>query len=319
MGLFDWFTETNISENGGVKVYCPELNEDSLIENEIIKYNETPNLRDKLLNSQYKDGFWNSMFTKEGKRGERELYIGYKYLTGIGEELDLYKAQEFFEKAYEKGNPHVISPLSHLLYREGDYEQAINILNGWKLDMNNPGGHLGSWGLIVLALCYQKGHGVAENSVIAKKLFENAAVKNNKFAQYEMARYYLGMYDNTYDVDMAMDYLDKSASQGMGVAAFTLACLILNTYKGDKEYEKFAFEIFSNLANCDYFLAYKYMEKCYQEGIGVPQDSFKANMCKNQYDNEKKRERNEMFQGAAEFAETVALGALIGAYEARRY
>lgn len=114
--------------------------------------------------------------------------IGYKvlaefYFKGIGTEIDIDKAKEYYQKSFDLGEYSSGYQLAIIAIKEENYSSAINYLTYGMADNHIPS-------IKLLAKMYASGEGVIKNSEIAINLIKKAYELGDKKAIHQLARLY---------------------------------------------------------------------------------------------------------------------------------
>ena len=187
----------------------------------------------------------------ENSNGVAEYYIGKCYENGLDVEVDLVKANGWYEKAAKQGH---VEAQFHLGY---NYEQGHGVHNNYDLAME--------W--------YQK---AAEQGFVDAQVnlgylsyrlhyyddglmwFQKAAEQGNAEAQYEVGNYYDDGILKEADYDKALEWYEKAAEQGYSKAQYELGYYFEKGLGVKKDFDK-ALEWYQKAAKQGYKLA---LEKC---------------------------------------------------------
>jgi TPR repeat protein len=158
-----------------------------------------------------------------------EFKVGYFYDKGIGTEKDEKQAVYWYKKAASNGHLVAMHNLG-LCYKnekgvEKNYNKAIRLFKKSAEGKDTDG-------MTMLGYCYSNGIGTKINKKNAFKLYQKAANLGNIIAQYNLAL----IYEDVKDIDQAIYWFEKSASQGNQKAQIRLDNLsnIKNVRNNDK-------------------------------------------------------------------------------------
>ncbi|MBO7608098.1 MAG: sel1 repeat family protein [Paludibacteraceae bacterium] len=155
------------------------------------------------------------------------------YYDGIGIELDLTKAAEWYGKIVEQGDPEVLRRIGFCHYQKREFEKALEL---WR--------EAAAQGSVVayrnLGNCYNFGCGVDRNCEKAVELYTIAAEQGDAIAQYNLAYSYHSGEGARKDEAKAAEWYAKAAEQGLAEAQYSLG---IRYFKGEGvpvDYEKAA-------------------------------------------------------------------------------
>ncbi len=149
--------------------------------------------------------------------------LGDFYRKGLQSRVDLAKAQFWYAQALEKKSPTAQYEIAQLiLNHEWNAHYDPLFLLGLAADSGHSGAQL------ELARRYQQGLGVNASPVLALKWYQQAAVKHEPEALYQLGLGYVyGIFNQEKNVSKGTEYLKESASLGYYGAQYALACMYL--------------------------------------------------------------------------------------------
>ena len=164
------------------------------------------------------------------------------YEDGCGVAKDAAKAAELWKKAAQKGN---------------------------------------AWAVSRYAKCLAEGKGIEQNPKEAARLYEMCAARKNANSSdvIQIASFYLRGFGVEKDEKMARKWLDKLETRARNndwVAIADLAEFYLDGEKGVGKDAARAFEMSKLAEKTDTALGYRFMARCYKDGIGVEKNVDKA-------------------------------------------
>lgn len=256
---------------------------------------------------------------KHAKNGNdtAQYLVGYCYLTGNGTEEDESKALAWFDKSAENGCP-LAQKLMGEEYIAGDslnqnYSRAFELLN----KAYNSGNLDAAYSL---ASCYMYGYGCVKNIATAIEYWKiaadmgdessmlelgyiyscdelgftdyaqaswytlNAALKDNRVANYRMAQMFAEGIGTDVSLSLAHEHAQKSSDLGCADGTAYLADLYLNGEGVDTD-ERYAFQLYNraleqitdgNDTDSDIGYIYFKLGVCYYDGLGVVKDENKG-------------------------------------------
>lgn len=126
-----------------------------------------------------------------------------------------------------------------------------------------------------LGVCYEKGHGTAQNAVKAVEWYRKAAAMNNKYAQNNLGYCYERGSGVEQDLASAVKWYTLSANQGYMLAQHNLGYMY-DTGRGVQQDLSMAFSLYEKAAAQGHAPAQNNLGVCYQNGRGVAADPVKA-------------------------------------------
>lgn len=155
------------------------------------------------------------------RMADDKLYyrLGQMNMNGIGTEVDLLKAKQYFEKAAELDSSDALYGLGKLYLRKDlmDYDpkKAVDYL--FKAAQK---GHV--YAQCALGSLFLKGKDVPKNTDYALLWLEEAVKEENSYAEYLLGKTLLKGEDTEQDIDRAVRLLTSSAEQKNCCAQYTL-------------------------------------------------------------------------------------------------
>jgi uncharacterized protein len=178
------------------------------------------------------------------------------------------KAIKYLEQAANQKYSLAMYTLA-MYYHEHEQKQPQKAFN-WFLEASNHGHEPSKY---YTGLYYQHGRGVTKNIELAIKYYQEAAMKNDKNAQYHLAM--IKFQDKDKNYHEIYDLLIKAANQNHPNAQYNLAVMF---HKGDGVIENLqkAFEWYEKAAEAGMPMAQYNLGMLYFEGQAVKKDELKA-------------------------------------------
>ncbi|MCM1130746.1 MAG: sel1 repeat family protein [Roseburia sp.] len=190
---------------------------------------------------------------------EAIFVLGVCYERGIKYPMDFNRAEKLYLKAYEMGHHRAGFNLATLYQNSpniNDVEKALRIYEVLAKENNSEA--MVNAGYIFL-FCKN-----IQNIYLAIKYFQSAVKFNDSLAEYYLGLIYLNKDFGYENVDLALEYLNKSISKGNLDAKELLA-----DYYFSNELEKTkSFVMYKELVEAKYLPAYFRLGVCYELGIG---------------------------------------------------
>lgn len=197
------------------------------------------------------------------------ILLGICYWLGRGVEKDIEKAEEYFEKAAELGDPYGLLGLGEQAQITGDFDAAVSYFRR-AADRGNTNA------LIALGRCCELGRGVQKDSARAFEYYLKAAEAGDELALVLVGKAYLNGTDVEQNYEKALEYLQKAKELGSTSAQVLLGSLYLFGNGVEKDVAE-ALKLFQKSAELGDYDAMYYLGYLYAEGLGVEKDLEKAN------------------------------------------
>lgn len=191
----------------------------------------------------YKDALSGFLKLESKDQADDNLYykLGSMFKKGLGTDIDMDKAIDYFKRSAELGNKNAKRVLA-LEYISGEHlEQDIDKGLVMLTECAESGD---AFACYKLGKIYFKGEIVLQNLDKAEKYLLSA--ENNEFTQYALGKLYLQK--EKYDIQKAVDYFEKSADKNMW-SSYQLGRLYLFGTDGLKKDKTKAVEWLTKSAN----------------------------------------------------------------------
>lgn len=203
-------------------------------------------------------------------------YLALLYRNGKGVKRDPKMEFKYSKMAADSGDKIGLSYLA-VCYNEGrgvrkDVKKAMELFGRSAIKGD-------SWAMSKYAEFFADGIGTEKNPNEAAKWFLRAAEGGNTWAKKEIARYALTGVGMKKDLALAKRWileLEKDAEDDDPDAAHMLCHLYLDGYQGVDKDKKKIYNICQLAIKGNAWCSYKYMARCYLEGIGTEKDYAKA-------------------------------------------
>lgn len=203
------------------------------------------------------------LYLKAAEQGVVEAQCDY----GIACSNNWYEAQKWLLMAAEQGNAKAQYTMGWYYGNNNDYKTAIS----W---MEKAAEQNDTLALVALANVYRLYFGDYDE---AFEIYESLAEQNNALAQYGLAVCLYNGLGTDVDIDLAIEYLKKSAEQGYAVAITDLGHLYLQgSSVNTPQDSNLAMELFKKAADLCYPYAQFVIGRMYENGVGVDQNSREA-------------------------------------------
>ncbi|RHZ46348.1 hypothetical protein Glove_624g37 [Diversispora epigaea] len=215
-------------------------------------------------------------YLKSAEEGDsnRQYYLGYCYMNGIGTIKDEEKAFQWYLKSAEGGNNIAMLNLGNCYSNEigttKDEEKAFQ----WYLKTAEGGNCDGQF---ILGVCYENGIGTTKDEERAFQWYLKSAEggNNNEYGQYYLGYCYMNGIGTIKDERKAFQWYLKSAEGGNSDAMLNLGNCYLNEI-GTTKNEGKAFLCYLKSAEGGNSDGLYNLGNCYYNGIGITKDEGKA-------------------------------------------
>jgi TPR repeat protein len=212
-------------------------------------------------------------FIADENNTKASVRVGIMYATGKGTARDLGKAKEWFMRASkdETGLADLMIGMFYSGYFNGadkDLEESIK----WVKKSSEKGNEEA---LLILAVSYHKGRGVARDYGEAARLYKLLAEKNKNEAQYNLCTLYNEGLGVKQDYKEAIKWCSKAAEQGHLDAKVQMGIYYLLGQGVSKDYTK-ALEWYQQAAKKNSAWAIRNIGNLYFSGLGVEKSYIKA-------------------------------------------
>ena len=223
----------------------------------------------------YKEAFDAFMGMEKSNADDKLWYrLGQMLEKGLGTEVDIYKAKEFYIKSADAGNENAKYALAKLYLDDPDSEKKqidTALLYLEALAENND---LAQYKLGKLYL--QGNKYIPQDIQKAIHYSTISADSGNQYAQYQLGKIYLSEDGAVADIEKALFYLTQSAEQGNEYAQCTLAKYYLNNPDSTEEQINSSLSQIEALAENNDLAQYQLGKFYLQGNKHIPKDIQKA-------------------------------------------
>ncbi|KAF4672641.1 Sel-1 suppressor of lin-12-like [Perkinsus chesapeaki] len=138
---------------------------------------------------------------------QSEALLGYMYCLGLGMDVDMVKARQFFSAAADKGDSLGLNGLGYLDFEARDFDEAF-------LNFNNSALKGSADGMFNLASLYLTGTGTVQSFPTAFMWYAQALERGHTPAAYALAIMHLNGVGTVRDCRMAVKLLKEVAERG---------------------------------------------------------------------------------------------------------
>ena len=210
--------------------------------------------------SNYKSAYYKfETMEKESPDANLEYKLGIMNLKGLGKEVDMEKAEKYFEQSGKNGNTFAQYQYAKILLGKGDEENANKAIKLLKkaASKNNKTAQYALGDLYISdERFFNESQAIYYFSMVADE---------NQFAQYQLAKIYGNENSKFYDLDKSIDYLEKCAGNKNEYAAYKLGKIYSNQnekyYDIEKAVHYFEIAAESNNIYAKYQLSKIYLDK----------------------------------------------------------
>ena len=215
---------------------------------------------------------------------EAQCNLGYYYEKGVGLDKDIDKAIELYSLSANQGNSDAQKQLQKYTSIQNDEQTVLDYLNkanSTKSDkrkayfLQKAANLDNAEAQYKLALCYENGIGVKQNSNKFIKFITLSANQGHSYAQYHLAYCYKNGIGINKNIDKAIKLYTLSANQGNSNAQNNLAVCYANGIGINKNIDK-AIELYTLSANQGNSYAQFNLANYYENGVGLDKDINKA-------------------------------------------
>lgn len=221
----------------------------------------------------YRKAYRGFLAIEQNMADDRLYYrLGRMNLNGIGTEVNLSLAKQYFEKAAELDNPDAFYGLGKLyLIKDSEYydpNKAVNCL----IEAAKKGHEYAQY---TLGKLFLKGEEVPKNVDYALRWLEEAVKKENQYAEYLLGKTLLMGEDAKQDRSRAEELLKRSAEQGNAYAKYLLGKSYLEGVLLLQNISE-AVRLMTEAAGIDFVPAQYLIGKLLYKGEIIPQNLEKA-------------------------------------------
>ena len=231
-----------------------------------------------------------------------QYLIGVCYDNGIGVEVDIELAIDWYRKAAEQGVVEAQYDYGIACTVKNNMAEAFNCLNkaaergyakaqyamGWNYGGNNNISQATYWlekaaeqgyalAQIALANSYRQGPTHLRDYDTAVEIYSDLAKENDAIALYGLGLCYAQGLGVDTDIELAMEYLKKSAELGYAMAITDLANVYVSGIQGVPQNLSKAMDLYREAAEQGFPMAQFYIGRMYENGWGVDKDIKEAN------------------------------------------
>ena len=229
---------------------------------------------DKTASDRWYRQAYHGFLTIEQNMADDKLYyrLGQMNLNGIGTEVDLLQAKQYFEKSAKLDNPDAFYGLGKLYLIKGseyyDPPKAVDCL----IEAAKKGHEYAQY---TLGKLFLKGEEVPKNVDYALLWLNEAAEKENQYAEYLLGKTLLLGVDTEQNIPRAEKLLKRSANQGNVYAQYLLGTSYLEGVLLLQNIPE-AIRLITESADSEFIPAQYLLGKLLYKGEVIPQDLKKA-------------------------------------------
>jgi len=192
-----------------------------------------------------------------GGYAEAQYYLGYSYYFGISHEQDVNLGIEWIEKAAQQGYSEAMFALAYAYQRTEPPEEQKAF--EWLLKAANEGSYRVPEAQYEVAMRYLEGTGTEVNVDKAIEYLEKSASQDLREAQYQLGTIYrLGQLVEK-DLKKAVEYISKAVENNYSPAQYDMALMYLEGNDFVQKDEAKANELMEAAASQDYKPAKEYL------------------------------------------------------------
>lgn len=192
-----------------------------------------------------------------GGYAEAQYYLGYSYYFGISHEQDVNLGIQWIEKAAKQGYSEAMFALAYAYQRTEPPEEQKAF--EWLLKAANEGSYKVPEAQYEVAMRYLEGEGTEVNVDKAMEYLEKAASQDLREAQYQLGTIYkLGKLVEA-NLEKGIEYISKAAENNYPPAQYDMALMYKDGNEFVKKDENKATELMEAAASQDYTLAKQYL------------------------------------------------------------